>query len=343
MVSMLIVSLVIAQAQPYSIRQLTLSSGGNTGSSNSYSSTTVAGQPAIGEGGSSTYSQQGGFWQPTIIAQQASTESVAVRNRWNMVSVPLTVNNYAKTALYPTATSAAFAYAGGYVSTSTLANGKGYWIKFGGNQSIPMTGFLRATDTVDVFTGWNLIGSISQSIPVSGITSLPLGIVTSQFFGYSAAYQRSVTIEPGKAYWVKVNQNGKLILSSSSNSPRTEMKIRIVQTGELPPPPPDASPDLAVENVPQTFALHQNFPNPFNPTTVIRYDVPVTSDVMVTITSVLGQEVGRLVDSRQDAGSYTLHWDASPYASGIYFFRMTAGGMSDGKSFTEVKKMLLMK
>ncbi len=89
--------------------------------------------------------------------------------------------------------------------------------------------------------------------------------------------------------------------------------------------------------VPSGFALHQNYPNPFNPTTGIRYDLPKASYVTLTVFSVLGEEVTRLWDGQQEAGTYTVRFDASAFPSGVYFYRLTAG------SSVATQKMVLMK
>ncbi len=89
--------------------------------------------------------------------------------------------------------------------------------------------------------------------------------------------------------------------------------------------------------VPKSFTLSQNYPNPFNPTTIIQYSVPKNSFVTLKVYNVLGQEVATLFSGREMAGNYVATFDGSKYASGVYFYRMQAGGAS----FT--KKMVLMK
>lgn len=89
--------------------------------------------------------------------------------------------------------------------------------------------------------------------------------------------------------------------------------------------------------VPSEFVLYQNFPNPFNPATVIRYSVPQSSVVTLKIYSVLGEEVANLVNETLPAGEYTSKFDASALSSGIYFCTVTAGNV------TRSMKMLLMK
>ena len=90
-------------------------------------------------------------------------------------------------------------------------------------------------------------------------------------------------------------------------------------------------------NVARTYQLYQNYPNPFNPTTVIQYDVPKQTQVALKVYDILGRIVATLVDEKQVAGSYKVTFDASRFASGVYFVRMVAG------SYTKSQKILLMK
>lgn len=265
---------------------------------------------------------------------------VLLNDRWNIISLPVKVYDQRKSILFPTAVSNAFAYNPnlGYAQKDTLINGSGYWLKFDSAQTISITGFPITLDTIEIEEGWNLIGSISTPVSVSSITSVPVGIVTSSFFSYSGGYQQTDTIYPGKGYWVKVNQNGKLILSSvASNEASASSRIRIVASPEFPPPPPEEDLTNSTEPKPREFALSQNYPNPFNPLTVIRYQLPVESKVTLRIYNVLGQEVKSLVDEIQDAGYKSVEWNAGGLASGVYFYRLRAG------DYVAIKKLLLMK
>ena len=89
--------------------------------------------------------------------------------------------------------------------------------------------------------------------------------------------------------------------------------------------------------LPTEFALHQNWPNPFNPTTMIRYDVKQTGLVSVTVFDILGREVAVLIQGTVQAGSYTVTWNASKLPSGVYFCQMQT------LDFMQTRKLVLVK
>lgn len=133
---------------------------------------------------------------------------------WNLSSVPLTMSNYLKTALFPEAISAAFAYDPhlGYVQKDTLKNGVGYWIKFEESKSIVLGGGIRETDTAQVTVGWNIVGSITDSTDSANVCLYPLSTnrFLSPFYKFDNGYKQSHAILPGKGYWVKVQTDGQL-------------------------------------------------------------------------------------------------------------------------------------
>lgn len=92
------------------------------------------------------------------------------------------------------------------------------------------------------------------------------------------------------------------------------------------------SPDM-----PTKFSLGQNYPNPYNPTTLINFDVPKASHVTLSVFNVLGQEVATLVDMDMEAGSHQVEFDGSGISSGVYFYRITAD------NFAQTRKMVLVK
>ncbi len=90
--------------------------------------------------------------------------------------------------------------------------------------------------------------------------------------------------------------------------------------------------------VPNVFNLYQNFPNPFNPVTVIKYDLPKDVNVTIKVYNLLGQEVTRLVNNEfKKAGRYEINWNANNCATGVYIYRITAG------DYVKSRKMVLIK
>lgn len=83
--------------------------------------------------------------------------------------------------------------------------------------------------------------------------------------------------------------------------------------------------------------LANNYPNPFNPSTKIQFSLPKAAYVTLKIYNSLGQEVTKLVSENMNAGTYTTEWNASGFASGVYFCRLDAG------SFVETKKLVLLR
>jgi hypothetical protein len=90
-------------------------------------------------------------------------------------------------------------------------------------------------------------------------------------------------------------------------------------------------------NLPQAYFLYNNYPNPFNPTTVISWQIPGESQVDLTIYNILGEKLATLVSEKQKAGQYKIEFNAANLPSGIYFYRLHAG------DYQQVKKMVVIK
>jgi hypothetical protein len=97
--------------------------------------------------------------------------------------------------------------------------------------------------------------------------------------------------------------------------------------------------------IPNSYNLYQNFPNPFNPVTKIKFAIPLSRGVSegrgvlakITIYDVLGYEVAILVNEKLKPGSYEVEWDGNSYPSGVYFYKLIT------ESFNQTKKMVLIK
>jgi hypothetical protein len=89
--------------------------------------------------------------------------------------------------------------------------------------------------------------------------------------------------------------------------------------------------------IPKTFALYQNYPNPFNPSTIIKFDIITAGNVELLVYDITGREILRLIEGYRTAGSYSVVLAVNELSSGVYFYKLSAGSLS------ETKKMLLIK
>jgi hypothetical protein len=92
-----------------------------------------------------------------------------------------------------------------------------------------------------------------------------------------------------------------------------------------------------VGGMPKEYALLQNYPNPFNPSTTIKYELSKASRVELGMYDMLGREVSRLVDDREEAGAHEVKFDGASLSSGVYFYRLRAG------NFVQTHKLLLLR
>jgi enterochelin esterase family protein len=98
-----------------------------------------------------------------------------------------------------------------------------------------------------------------------------------------------------------------------------------------------------VSSIPQEFVQIHNYPNPFNPQTTIIYSIPRESKITISVFNLLGQKVTDLVDEVKTSGSYNVNWNASSYASGVFFYRITATPTNGEHAFMKTNKMVLLR
>ncbi len=140
---------------------------------------------------------------------------IPIISNWNMISLPVNISD-SLLSIFPTALSRPFSFSpiSGYDTNSVMFSGKGYWIKFGENQISDLSGPQLASKVINVLPGWNLIGSITYPVTLNNIIQNPPAIIQSPFFEYANGYVLTDTLQPGKAYWVKINSEGTLNLVS---------------------------------------------------------------------------------------------------------------------------------
>jgi hypothetical protein len=257
-----------------------------------------------------------------------------IENGWNMISLPVQYSDNRNESVFPEATSKAFAYYGSYATVDTILAGRGYWLKFEDAQIKYIDGPPIGTDTIAVVKGWNMIGSFSQQTSLLNIFSQPPGIITSNFYCYNTGYDAVDTLGMGKGYWVKVDQTGFLFISSSLLS-ISKTRIQIIPSSDLPPPPPTQ--DLEFVELPKEYHLEGNYPNPFNPSTIIRYQIPRQCFVSLKVYDMLGRQVATLVENIQDAGHKSFEWNAIGVSSGMYLYHLQCG------NYSAIKKMMVVK
>lgn len=156
------------------------------------------------------------LWSFTTDA--AVARSYSHSEGWNLVSLPLTVVDGNTSTVFPDAISEAFGFnsASGYVSEKMLLSGSGYWLKFSTADSTTISGDVNLNDTLQVFAGWNLIGSISSEIDTAEIIEIPSGIRGSEFYQFDNGYSIAPSLQPARGYWVKMNQGGLLVIQTPS-------------------------------------------------------------------------------------------------------------------------------
>ncbi|MCI0450749.1 MAG: T9SS type A sorting domain-containing protein [Chlorobi bacterium] len=135
-------------------------------------------------------------------------------------------------------------------------------------------------------------------------------------------------LQPGTSYHWRVNATlilGIGVITTSWSTPfsfTTENVTGITQISS---------------GVPAEYKLHSNFPNPFNPSTKIRFDLKSAGDAELIIFNVLGERVAEEQFGKLSAGYYQYEWNAADMPSGVYFYRLESG------SFTDTRKMILVK
>lgn len=132
----------------------------------------------------------------------------------------------------------------------------------------------------------------------------------------------------------------KVVVSSGNES------NEFIKNIEYDDSPPEAK--TLAEAIPDVYLLHNNYPNPFNPLTTIKYDLPEDSFVEINIFDLLGREVRNLISENIKAGFKTIRWDSKDnngktLSSGVYIYTITAKSLNSEKLFSKTKKMVLIK
>ncbi|HUL42823.1 MAG TPA: T9SS type A sorting domain-containing protein [Bacteroidota bacterium] len=146
-----------------------------------------------------------------------SSISGSVMAGWNLLSIPAIAPSFNRADLFPTSSSNAFYYSHAYQRTDTMNPGIGYWLKFDAPAAVTIIGDSITADTVNVASGWNMIGVLASPVPVGSVVQDPGIILASNYFGYNGSYVIADTLHPLQGYWVKANTSGRLIISAGGS------------------------------------------------------------------------------------------------------------------------------
>ncbi len=254
-------------------------------------------------------------------------------------------------------TSAFFGFDNGYFNATSIDPGHGYWVKASQDGEIVMNyaaGKVNPNEndlaelarliirdaegnSVTLYLG-DKSGYEMPPVPPQGIFDARFSsgnMVESAISGAdlqlnSAVYPVQISLDKGEVL-VRDKIGGKFVngkLSAGESIVITDNRITSVE--------------ISGTVIPEEFSLSQNYPNPFNPSTTISFSLPIESSVKMKIFNVIGEEVYSLKENVMEAGNHNVKFDASSLSSGIYFYSINVEG-ADGRKFSDIKKMILMK
>jgi len=231
-----------------------------------------------------------------------------------------------------------------YVSRIT---GAIYWVdpETGTPTQVAATGINLSAIDFNPVTG-ELWAGVSRGTPVDGIYKIDLATGTPTLVGRTGFNVQTVDLAfdaIGKLLGLIGTgaSTSELISIDTSNGTGTVVGSLGITSAQSIAFHPDVVTDIILDpglsGVPHRYTLDQNYPNPFNPVTTVRYELPEAGRVRLVLYNTLGEAVLTLVDGEQGAGYYSVTVPAENIASGVYFYKLTAG------SFSSVRKMILLR
>ncbi len=226
-----------------------------------------------------------------------------------------------------------------------------------GNWTAAVTGASNITSTTITFNGVNSFSQFTlgtvEALPVELISftasSKQNGVelkwkTATENNNYGFEIEKSKKVDGRNETWSKVgfvegngNSNSSKSYSFIDASASGKVTYRLKQIDRDGSFKYSSTVEVNISTTPKVFALEQNYPNPFNPSTIINYQLPVNSHVTLKVYDAIGREVTTLVNEVKEVGSYTVQFDGSKLASGIYFARLQSG------NDIQLKKMMLLK
>lgn len=296
----------------------------------------------------------------TFCGMPVATNMVPVNAGWNLIGPYHFAAPVASITSTPAGivNSAFYGYNNGYVLPAALESGKGYWVR------VSQAGILNlataagktaagGNTTVDKSAGKIIITDAagnSQELyilsqPAGETYTLPpappAGVFEVGFSGRNLVAEvktaNQITIS-GAVYPLTITSEGILLHVTDAATQGRLLNTRVSVHNSLRIDNPAITLlQVQSEFVPVEFALQQNYPNPFNPETKIVYSIPRTGKVVLDVYDILGSRITTLVNTVQEAGAHSVQFNASMFPSGMYIYRLQAGGN------TAICKMMLIK
>ncbi len=226
-----------------------------------------------------------------------------------------------------------------YIMAKFDSSGSEKWI-------VNYDGPVNSTDQIRSFTfdhfgnvyvtGWSY--GLSRTRDFLTIKYSPIGVQewVARYHGY----------EEDEARWISVDYSGNVYVMGESCLRGFDYYTKywsIITTIKYTQTPTSVKQEII--NHPKEYSLFQNHPNPFNPTTTIRYALPRESFVTLKIFNLLGQEVVTLVDEMKPMGEHQVQWQAGDLPSGVYLYRLEVHSLDNknSRSYEDIKKLILLK
>ncbi len=316
-----------------------------------------------------------GYWlqfvQPqhiTFVGDSILSDTINVNARWNIIgslSIPIAVNQISESI--SGLTSAIFGYENGYFLADSIKPMHGYWVKAQqagqlilSQSSVVVPKTFSMADELKQFNSLTFedatgkrqtlyFGHATSNINTNSFElppTPPRGAFDVRFSSnkFVAMFDETHLAEvpvhiSSENYPIKVSSNIQDVsLNYIINVDGAETELASNKTSYITHPISHIGlRNTAYSKIPGNIVLLQNHPNPFNPLTIINYQLTIDNYVTIKVYDILGKEIATLVDGIQEAGSHSTTFDATNLSSGIYLYKLTAG------SFTETKRMLVLK
>ncbi len=277
-------------------------------------------------------------------------ENIQLSEGWNLIGVHHEALGSSVITTEPAdiIVSEFFSYDNGYGIANTLMPGEGYWVRsssagiinLNSRTAVPATGkvsklpSLLFTDAAgnrsQLYFSENPEGLKSSLPPAPPEGAFDIRFAGDKFIASIDDNAHTVSLE-GIVYPLSVSGSGiDVIINGATLREGEEIVINNSAGSEL-------TVETLSDNLPSDYSLAQNYPNPFNPSTTINFTLPESGAVKLSVINILGEIVSVPVNSKIEAGNYSMNIDLSGFPSGVYFYRLESG------KFSQVKKMMLLR